>query len=246
MRKIILLMWVSLFTTSSLYASPLPDFPFVAVEGTATKQIEPDQATITFSVTSYATESRQAYEALSNASLAVVNLCQALSIPDTDITAFQIDKRVKRKRDKDYNALDITGYEFSRRFKITLYSLDKYAELTSQLMDTQAVNATQVVFDSSKREAVQSSLIHEATEKAKRKANQMAMGLGVKLGNVFAFNDSGSFENAFATFAIATPMAGRLLTKQRLYADMAMSETLFRPQYIEISKTINVIYEIHP
>jgi uncharacterized protein YggE len=79
----------------------------------------------------------------------------------------------------------------------------------------------------------------EAAEKAKQKAEHMATGLGVKITSVFAFNDTGSFSSFFATFGLENE--SRALAMMRSKGNAA---NIFVPQFIEVSKSINVIYKI--
>lgn len=88
---------------------------------------------------------------------------------------------------------------------------------------------------------IEVELIKEAAAKAKQKAKHMASGLGVRLGSVFAFNDSGSYASFFATFGLSTDRSGYLAKAMRSEAENSKA---FIPQYIEVSKSINVVYKI--
>lgn len=220
-------------------ASNLPDFPFVTVTGESIKKIEPDEVILGFSVITFDKSASLAKNKLDESSNQVVNLLTKHKISMEDIISYEISKNAKRSRDKDYNDLAILGYEFTQRFEVTINHLSKYSDITNELLDINYVERIESRFDSTKREEVEIELIKNAAQKAKLKAEQMAIGLNVKLDSVFAFNDTGSFSSFFATFGIRS--------EARAYAMQSMrrnNSNVFVPQYIEIRKSINVIYKL--
>ena len=119
--------------------------------------------------------------------------------------------------------------------------------MLAQLYAAEYVHNLNSVFDTSERDAVETALISAAAAQARKKAEQMAEGLGVKIHSVFAFNDSGSFNSFFATFGldIDTGVSVRLRVPPPSMSDAEAQQVLI-PQTIEISKTVNVIYKITP
>ena len=241
--KFYLLIVLVLSTFCSL-ASPLPDFPFVAVTGESSQQVAPDSAKLSFRVTTFHQSSEVANAQLAQASSKVLALFKANGISDTQITAFELEKSAKRKRDEHYNELEILGYDLNRRFEVAITDLKQYPTLMQQLYATDYVHDLASSFDISNREEIETALITAAAAKAKKKAEQMAEGLGVKIQSVFAFNDNGSFDRLFATFVSSDSVA----VAGSMMADRAASpqQQVFIPQSIQISKTVNVIYKITP
>ncbi|GLX78272.1 hypothetical protein tinsulaeT_16120 [Thalassotalea insulae] len=236
--RILLTLLIAMLSLDSI-ASNLPDFPFVTVTGESVKKVTPDKATLGFYVTTFDKEATKATSLLNETSNNVVAVLTKNGISAKQISAFEINKRSKRTRDKDYNDLAILGYELSQRFEVTIDNLNQYSEITNELLDINHVENIESQFSSTQREKIEIELIKNAAQKAKLKAEQMAAGLGVELGSVFAFNDSGSFSSFFATFGIKS--------EARAYAMMssqARSTNIFVPQYIEIKKSINVIYKL--
>lgn len=232
-----LLIVIAVFSLATTQASPLPDFPFVTVSETVTKKVVPDRAVVSFSITTFAQTSEPAKATMVDTMNQVVALAKEMGIDANDITAYDIDKQTKRKKDDDYNELEILGYEFSRFVNFELKNLDRYSELMDKLLDTDHVAGIETKFDTSKRMEIEAELIAEAAEKARSKAALMAKGLGVKLGSVYAFNEGGSFRSFFNTFGLADSYSvGSMVTGSRI--------TMLIPKYIEISNDINVIYKI--
>jgi uncharacterized protein YggE len=227
-------------------ASPLPDFPFVAVTGSASQQVAPDQARLTFSLSTFDQNSDVAQARLNNTANAVLALLKKHGIAQTQITAFELDKSEKRRRDEQYNQLDVLGYDLRRRFLVRLNDLHAYPALMTQLYALNGVHELSTEFDISTRDSTETALVAAAAADARKKANQLAEGLGVKIHSVFAFNDSGSFPSFFATFGFAGQASNRNRVAAGAMADSAGEPAVLIPQSIEVSKTVNVIYKITP
>ncbi len=224
-------------------ASPLPEFPFVAVTGQSSKQVTPDSATLTFSITTFHQTAEVANAQLLKASHEVLALLKTNGVSVEHITSYELEKSEKRRRDDQYNELDILGYDLSRRFEVRLPTLKPYPALMTQLYASEYVHNLSTTFDTSERDNIETTLIGAAAAQAKKKAEQMAEGLGVKIHSVFAFNDSGSFNSFFATFGVSEAGSGQSAAMMR---DSAVQQQVLVPQFIEISKTVNVIYKITP
>ncbi len=112
--------------------------------------------------------------------------------------------------------------------------------MLAQLYAAEYVHNLNSVFDTSERDVVETALISAAAAQARKKAEQMAEGLGVKIHSVFAFNDSGSFSSFFATFGVSDS------TLVNAEMRTGSAQLVLVPQFIEISKTVNVIYKITP
>ncbi|MCC5854102.1 MAG: SIMPL domain-containing protein [Idiomarina sp.] len=228
---------------SAAQASSLPDFPFVTVTGQSEREVTPDMGVLNFSVTSFDAESEVASEQLAATTREILAALRAHEVPDSAITSYAIDKNIRRERDSQHRETHIIGYEFSRRFEIRLSSLERYAELVTALMNINRLGNINSRFDYSQRETVELALIAEAATQARTRANQMATGLGVQIDSVFAFNDTGSFTNFFATFGL---QGGHYGVDRMQTMSSRSDQPLFIPQAMTISKTVNVIYKVKP
>ena len=236
---------VTTFISAASLASSLPDFPFVTVQGTASKELPPDRADLSFTIETFDEKAETADRILADTTVAVLNVLSTLNIPDSAITAYEISKYTKRERGNNYQDLAILGYEMSRNFTVELDNIDNYAPLFEALMKMQNVADVDSNFSVSNADEITLSLISAPAANAKAKAQTMAVGLDVKLGKVFAFNDSGSFDNFFASFGVEQRYRAGAL-EMRVSGSRQRSTTVFIPQTIELSKTVNVIYRIEP
>ena len=229
-----------LVLSSNVFSSPIPDFPFVTVTGESTRKVAPDNAVINLQVLTFAKESLKAHEDLNKTIQDILTILKNNGVSTKNITSYEIRKNTKRTREKNgYNNLDILGYELSQTFEVKLDNLKNYSTITSELTKTNNVESIASQFDATNREDIEIELITEAGKKAKLKANQMALGLGVKIDSVFAINASGSYQSFFATFGLNT--GGGLNFNS---PSMANVNSMFIPKYIEISKSINVVYKL--
>lgn len=221
------------------YASTIPDFPFVTVTGQSSRQVEPDSALLTFNIVTYNEDAQKAKSLLNKTAFDIVKEIKLHGVIEKNITSFEVNKRAKRARGKSYNDLNILGYEFTQRFELKTDTIENYSELTNALLNMNQIENIETRFEYSKSAEVEVELIQEAAKKAKQKAEHMAAGLGVKIDSVFAFNDSGSFSSFFATFGLNTS-SGRFEAMRSRVGN----SSIFVPQFIELSKSINVVYKI--
>lgn len=236
---------VTTFISAASLASSLPDFPFVTVQGTASKELPPDRADVSFTIETFDEKAETADRILADTTVAVLKVLSTLNIPDSAITAYEISKYTKRERGDNYQDLAILGYEMSRNFTVELDNIDNYAPLFEALMKMQNVADVGSNFSVSNADEITLSLISAAAANAKAKAQTMAAGLDVTLGKVFAFNDSGSFDNFFASFGVEQRYRVEAF-EMSVSGSRQRSTTVFIPQTIELSKTVNVIYRIEP
>lgn len=238
----LILIFCTAFSTS---ASPIPDFPFVTVTGESSRKVAPDTVTIQLQALVFDKKAKSAQLKLEKTTASLVRLLEKHEIDLRNISSEQINKRTKRARNnKSYEDLEILGYELTRQFKIELSNLKNFSSLSNALLKQENIVAISNQFDVSNKQDIGVELIAEAAAKAKSKATQMATGLGVELGTVFAFNDTGSFQTFFATFGLGSE---RQYNGMRMSADEAFhsKKAAFIPEFIKISKRINVVYKLN-
>lgn len=230
-------------STFSISASPIPDFPFVTVTGESSRKVAPDMATIQLQALVFDKKATSAQLKLEKVTGNLLELLEKNGVDLSKISSEQVTKRTKRARkNNSYDDLNILGYELTRQFKIELNDLKHFASLSSGLLKMENIVGISNKFDVSNKQDIGVELIAEAGMKAKNKAKQMAAGLDVELGSVFAFNDTGSFQTFFATFGLDSEVYRNY--KEARFASMASGQPNFIPEFIEITKRINVVYKL--
>jgi len=238
--KYIILFTFLIFTTIT-NASNLPDFPFVVSTGIAKQDVKPDIATININVLAFDKDSIKSLDLANIASKGVIDLLTKYKINIKQLEAGDIQKSTKRNRDKDYNQLEILGYEVSRNIKLKLTDLSYYSELMNDLVSIDNVSGMNTQFDVSSRKKIESKLIKAASKNAQDKATKMAHGLNSKIHSVYAISQASNFDGFFATFGASSysPESAYAM-RQRMARNVAM----FIPESINISQNINVVFRL--
>lgn len=240
MNKIVVLILSCLISLSAT-AADLPNFPFVVANGTAEKKIKPDMATVHLSIMAFEKESDLALKTVNLTTTQVGDILTKHGVRKENIEATDINKSTTRRRDPEFNALEILGYEVTRSMTIKLDNLAQYPEIMGNLISTNNVSGVRADFDISNRKAVEAELIAMAGADAREKATAMADGLGSKIQSVFAISQVSSFGDFVADFG-----GGAVRNMAFKTADGAGSyETImFAPETITVGQTINVMFRI--
>ena len=243
MNKTVVLILSCLMSFSAM-AADLPSFPFVVANGVAEKKVAPDIATIHLSILAFEKESELALKATNDTTTKVTQILAEYGVGNDKIEATDIRKNTIRKRDSEYNALNILGYEVSRSLTIRLDNLTQYSDIMGNIIGTNNVSGVRAEFDVSNRKALEAELVQSVSilqDILKEKANAMAKGLGTTVRSVYAISQSSSFNNFIADFG-ATSMQSMVLSRA---AGGGSYETLmFAPETITLEKTLNVMFRI--
>ncbi len=241
-KNIIISIIAFLLPAAMAIAAQLPDFPFLYAVGTATKEIPPDLATITFHVEAFDENPVKAFDIVQNRSIELIDLFKKLEIPTKDIETYEIDKRTVRQ-EKDYVELKILGYEVEQKFSIKLRGLTQYATLMEKLLKFRNISNIDAQFDVSQRKEIEASLMADACANAKVQAENMANGIGAKLGSVFAISDQGLNEME-GQFGMSSPseLKGIMFKKSMMGGDTG--KVTFIPSTIGIGKKVNVVFKL--
>jgi uncharacterized protein YggE len=242
MKNYIMVSVILLLPVTMASAAQLPDFPFLFSVGTAKKEIPPDLATITFDIEAFDENPEKSLDTVKKRGSELIDLFKKLEIPTKDIETYEIDKRAVRQ-EKDYVELKILGYEVKQRFSIKLHELTRYASLIEKLLKYRNIANIDAQFDVAQRKELETALIADACANAKVQAENMANGIGTKLGSVFAVSDRGfnELEDQFGMSSTRDTIRG-MFKKAMMTSDS--DEITFIPSTIEIGKKVNVIFNL--
>lgn len=186
MKKIVLI--VCLWLVASLaFASSLPEFPFVSSNGYAEEKLPPNMAKVSFWLKSFNEKPENAVDTIRQRSKELLEFCTKHEIKREDIVAYEINKNIVREI-KDYQQLNILGYEVTRQFTINLNGLEKYQPLAKKLLSMENVESLDTKFDRTDREKIESELLTKAAADAKRQAEHLAKGFDAQIDSVFAIS----------------------------------------------------------
>lgn len=220
-------------------ASDFPDFPFLNVQGSASRDVVPDEATLRLVVSAFAVDSGDATEIVQNQLVAVLQVLSRHSVPKKSITSYNLSKEIERARE-DRVDLEIVGYYITRNVKVELDDISIFAVLVADLARIDNVSSLDASFDVSTREQIEVELMKEAGADARRIAENMVHGMSRSVGPVYAINES-----SFRSFSARYAMGYNRYPALSIAADhSAGRETIFEPSTIELRQTINVMFRL--
>jgi len=232
-------------------AENIPNFPFIVVKGAAETKVKPDEAKVSFSVIEFSADPKKAEFVVLQRGQEILALAKSLGIPKEQVTSSAYNKSTTRKRDEHYNFLEILGYEISQNFTVNINNIESYTSFTDQLIAMKNVDSIRPEFDISNRDEIKNQLIQEATNNAKQKALNLAAGMGVKLGSVFAVSQDFDFSGVNAIFAYSrndggSPPPDFVPPPSLDFVPDSQGSTavMFVPKFIEISTSVSAIYKI--
>ena len=173
----------------------------ISVSGSGEIYVKPDLAVINFSVINESETVENALEENSQKMNAIIEAIKSKGVESKDLktTNFNIRPRYEYRRENTllYPPIEgervLAGYEINQTLMVKIRELEKIGEIIQAGTDKGAnqVGSLQLTIDD--LEAVKEQARNEAIIKAKAKAEDLAMRLGVKLGKLSDFNDSGAF-----------------------------------------------------
>jgi uncharacterized protein YggE len=229
----------------------MPSFPFIVVNGSAETKVKPDEAKVSFSITEFNADPKKAELVVLQRGQEILALAKSLGIPKEQVTSSSYNKSTTRKKDDNYNSLEILGYEISQNFTVEINNIESYTRFADQLIAMKNVDSIRPGFDVSSRDEIKNQLIQQATNNAKKKALNLAAGMGVKLGVVFAVSQDFDFSGVNAIFAYSRGDVGMsppdfVPPPSFDYAPATQDPVaiMFVPNFIEIRTSVSAIYRI--
>lgn len=246
MIRLRLILVFALVLPSQVWASSLPDFPFIGVQGEAEIEVAPDTANVGFNLVEFSENPDEALDTVKKRSAQIIELAREFNISDESVISTGIENQIKRQiiRDGGYNQTNILGYEVRQSFAIKIDDISRYSEFVDKLISTGNVGRINSSFDVRNRKQIQRSLVAAAGKDAQQNAKDLAAAMGVKIKSVYAINQDTSFESFFAQFGLQEQAPSRGLLKGLAFDKGSDSVNMMVPKAISIQKKISVVYKI--
>lgn len=241
---------VIMIFAQSVFAGDVPNFPYLIASGSAEIKVQPDSAKISFSVTEFNKDAKEASLKVFKQGQAVLAIAKELGIPKEQVTSSEYTKATKRKRDDHYNDLDILGYDVSQDYTIEINNIAQYSVLADQLLKLGNLENIRTSFDVSNRLVIEGDLLKQATKDAKKRANDLAEGMGVKVISVYALSQDFSLSSYKAVFGVrdysgANMSAPDFVPPPSLdFVPDSVHSNMFVPKTIELRTSVNVVFKI--
>ncbi|MDO8648024.1 MAG: SIMPL domain-containing protein [Candidatus Diapherotrites archaeon] len=207
----------------------------LSVSGTVLKTTAPDKATVVFSVET--TDKHASKSQSDNAELAakVMAALKNAGIADKDIKTVSYNLNEEFQWNETLRKSESIGYRTTNSVQVSLTDLSKTGSVIDAAVQAGANNVSSVSFglSSDKESALKIQALKEAAEAAKVKAESIASGLGITVGQVYSAQESSNYYIPnYKNYAMesAAPSAG--------------VSTPITPGDIEFSATVSVQFEI--
>lgn len=236
-RIIAAIIFAAVVTTAT--ASPLPDYPFVFVSGSADVKLPPDTCQISLQITVRDKNSTNGLQTVETRSAEVLALLAKNEVKKEDIVAYEISKDILRDKEKQ-DHFEFLGYEITRRMEFTLHDLKQYEPIMAALLTLPDVTDTMTSFDRTDRKTVEARLTTQAVADARAKAELLAQAAGQRIAKLRAISQN-DFDNLAAEFGLGENEHRRPTMLTPLPSG---SQLLFIPTTIEFEDSVSILYEI--
>jgi uncharacterized protein YggE len=178
-------------------ASELPSYPFVHATGYSMTAVMPDVGEIDFEINVTDPNPEAAVALMEERVAAVRAIMQAQAVPEGDIQV----RNVRKGERKDANGL-VVGVVLRSTVRVTVRDLSKWALVVQPILNMPNTDSFFTAFDVNDRERITAELMVQALQDARKKAANMAVGVGRKLGDASAIS-SGQLKNITTAMGLA-------------------------------------------
>lgn len=198
--------WVvgSLKTYHTIGKAPTVEHTIV-VTGEGKVTAAPNIATVTIGLLTQGSDVARAQKENTEKMNRLIAAIKKIGIEDKDIqtTTYYINPRYNYREGRS----EIEGYEVSQSVTVKIRDLSKISAVLAAAGEHKANQVSGVQFSIDEPENLRAEAREKAIARAREMAEAIAKGLGVKLGRVVAFNESGGFHGpipyAFAERGLA-------------------------------------------
>ena len=156
--------------------------PFgITVFGSSTIRIEPDVASLNFSVSKTNKHPKDAFQAARTTAKSVQSYLAKAQINDAGSSRIKLEEA--------YDHSKFIGYRARIVFHVLLYDLNRIEEILIGIVDTGVNKITSVDFQTTRLKTVRVEARKQAIAAAQEKANVYCKAASVKLGNIIHIED---------------------------------------------------------
>lgn len=172
-----------------LCASPIPEFPFLYVEGEAHEDVPTQSVRITFSIVIDSEMPDAGEEELKSASRAVMTLLRKIGVQDHEIDASEVRKRRRGPSAFEKRSSQEVYFSFIQEFILESSNLKLYPDLAEQLIGSKEVSHFESDFFGDAGPEFTERLRRNAFKDAKGKAVAMAAAGGATVGRMYSASE---------------------------------------------------------
>jgi uncharacterized protein YggE len=220
----------------NVYNTGEDNLNLLSVSSTVTKEFAPDMAEIVLSVVTTKDTASESQAENAEKANAVITALKLVGVRDNQIetTGYRVNQQYEWDRDVEKSVP--TGYKTTNTIKITLDNLNIVGSVVDAAVKAGANDVSSISFTLSENAQMQAKneVLQEAAMYAKSKAQNIASGLNVVIGEVHSISETSYnyYPNYRSYDMIESAVAG------------SVEPTPVSPSDVSISATVSVQFEI--
>lgn len=222
--------------SNSAFAADAPPRT-INVTGTAEVSALPDEAQVIMGIEAREKSLESAQSQVDQSVARFLKLCDELGIPRKEVSTAGIQVNPEYQWPQNGGKPRLNGYFVSRQLAVNLTDLTKLGQLVTRATSSGVNNVSPPQLRNSKAKALERQAMTQAAADAKARAQALAEGVGVKLGDVRTLGSSQGFQPAY-------PRAMAMM-KSEMAADMAPAQT-YETGEVKYSATVNAEFDLIP
>lgn len=209
----------------------------ITVSGMSEFEVEPDEVEIRVGIESKSQNAQEAQNMNRETSNKVMNALLGMGIRKDEIETYNYNVHRIQEWDRELERTVDRGYRVTNAFKITTDRLEDAGRIVDAAVQAGANNVEGINFmlSDDAHEEARTEALKLAASNARGKAQALASGLGVPLGNLVAVS-----ETQFDVY----PVARMAMAEDAMMAGGAMAPTPVSPQSVQVSARVSVKYGI--
>lgn len=227
-----------LFVVKALFFPNINDTPdrTITSTGTAELRTEPNQAEVDFNIEVLKPTAEEASNEAKKKSNAVISVLKSME----GVKVETISYNVWKKEDWTEDGSVFKGYVATYSLKATTSSFDNVGQIIDAAIDNGANGISNVQFTLTPEEEakVKREALKKAGIDAKSKAEAIAEGVGLKLGDIVSVSSQD-----FYYPPIFYAKAAELSVAESVDAEAINREIMVEPKELTVTATISVVYE---
>jgi uncharacterized protein YggE len=231
---------IVLLATGAAHASPVPDYPFVHVTGSAFQAVVPDIGSLDFEIVAQDADPAGARAVLEARVGEVRALMQQLGMDPEDAVVREVRQGIR----KDSRAAGGEPlYELRCDVHINVSNLANWAPLAGGLLGKPNLDGFASSFDRSDMEKINDELVTQAIQDARRKADVMAAGFGRRVGGVMAATPD-ALKNLGTAMGLERDDFRRMRNSDKARAQDVDREQLLAVPALKMRQPVDVIFRL--
>ena len=209
----------------------------ISVSGRAELTVDPDEVEIYIEIETTEPTAVETKDENAEISDDVIAALKKAGVKSSDIETYRFYLYPKYEWNRNTSKSELVGYTLRHTLKVTTDDLDKTGDLIDVAIDEGANRVERVEFKLSKEKEkdVNDEAMEKAAGNAREKAEALTDALGVKLGKITTISESSYYYEPFR-------YSGDVLMEAAAPGGKVSTE--IQPQKLEVSATVNVVFEI--